>query len=282
MPRDSNGNYSLPAGTIVASGETILPSQHNPAMQDIAQSMSNSLSRDGQGPMRAPLDMGGNGLTNIGTTTFTGAVYFGGINFVAIVQGGNSNLYFTPNSYITFDIATTAFNFAVTGTARFSITASGASVNGTFDVSGAMRNGGNQVWHAGNFNPGSYQTALGFTPVRQGGGSGQLGNTIYIGWSGTRLKGQVDATDLGNFVFDNGGYTSPGPWGATQFNVASNFYLGVASGRPSVVFGSGALVSFDAGTNKFLFFIGGTAVASVDAAGSARFLGNVTANAGSL
>ena len=46
------------------------------------------------------------------------------------------------------------------------------------------------------------QNNLGFTPVRQAGGSGQLSNTVYIGWSGSRLKAQVDATDLGNIVFD--------------------------------------------------------------------------------
>jgi hypothetical protein len=45
-------------------------------------------------------------------------------------------------------------------------------------------------------------TRLGFTPVRQGGGAGQLGNNIYIGWSGARAKLQVDALDLGNIVFD--------------------------------------------------------------------------------
>lgn len=53
---------------------------------------------------------------------------------------------------------------------------------------------------------GSYYTniiaRLGYTPVRQGGGSGQGANTVYIGWSGSRMKMQVDASDLGNLVFD--------------------------------------------------------------------------------
>ena len=44
---------------------------------------------------------------------------------------------------------------------------------------------------------------LGYTPVRQGTGVGQLGNTVIVGWSGSRLKATVDATDLGNFVFDS-------------------------------------------------------------------------------
>ena len=65
MPRDSNGNHSLPSGTLVSSGDTILVSQHNPAMQDISQSLTNSLDRQGTGGMLAPLNMNGNRVTNV-------------------------------------------------------------------------------------------------------------------------------------------------------------------------------------------------------------------------
>lgn len=41
------------------------------------------------------------------------------------------------------------------------------------------------------------QTSLGFTPVQQGGGSGQSSNKIYLGWTGTQLKIQVDNVDMG-------------------------------------------------------------------------------------
>jgi len=67
LPRATDGSYSLPPGTIVNSGDTIQPSQHNPAMQDIAQAMGNSLDRNGSGGMRAPLKMGGNPIQNIGS-----------------------------------------------------------------------------------------------------------------------------------------------------------------------------------------------------------------------
>lgn len=51
---------------------------------------------------------------------------------------------------------------------------------------------------------GNIAARLGFTPVRQGGGVGQLTNTILIGWSAAgRLKATVDVTDQGNFVFDS-------------------------------------------------------------------------------
>ena len=41
-------------------------------------------------------------------------------------------------------------------------------------------------------------TALGYTPVQQGGGTGQLGNKIYIGWSNSNLLLQIDATNFAN------------------------------------------------------------------------------------
>lgn len=45
-----------------------------------------------------------------------------------------------------------------------------------------------------------FQTALGFTPVQQGGGVGQNPNKIYLGWAvdGSGLKCTIDLTDQGN------------------------------------------------------------------------------------
>ncbi|TXH52832.1 MAG: hypothetical protein E6Q97_14695 [Desulfurellales bacterium] len=43
------------------------------------------------------------------------------------------------------------------------------------------------------------QNALGFTPVQQGGGAGQLSNKVHIGWdSSSNLLVQVDATNFGS------------------------------------------------------------------------------------
>lgn len=66
MPRAPDGTYNLPSGTLVSAGDVILPSQHNPAMQDIAQGLSNSLDRNGAGSMRAPLNMGGFPIQGLG------------------------------------------------------------------------------------------------------------------------------------------------------------------------------------------------------------------------
>lgn len=46
-------------------------------------------------------------------------------------------------------------------------------------------------------------SALGFTPVQQGGGAGQGTNKVFIGWDATsgRLRAQVDATDFGDLAW---------------------------------------------------------------------------------
>jgi len=69
MPRASDGAYSLPSGSLVNIGEDIVPSQHNPPLQDIAQALSDSLSRDGRGGMRSNLDMGGFKVRNVAPGT---------------------------------------------------------------------------------------------------------------------------------------------------------------------------------------------------------------------
>lgn len=51
----------------------------------------------------------------------------------------------------------------------------------------------------------SKQPNLGFTPVQQGGGTGQEGQKIYIGWSPSGLKAQADELDLGNVVTTSAG-----------------------------------------------------------------------------
>ncbi|MNF92291.1 hypothetical protein D3C84_749310 [compost metagenome] len=54
-------------------------------------------------------------------------------------------------------------------------------------------------WNSGNFNPAAYQPALGFTPVQQGGGTGQATNKVYIGHRPAMADVglQVDTTDFG-------------------------------------------------------------------------------------
>lgn len=60
-----NGIYSLPPGSLVTEGETILPSQHNPPLQDIAENLTSRMMRDGSSPMTGDLTMGNNRISNL-------------------------------------------------------------------------------------------------------------------------------------------------------------------------------------------------------------------------
>lgn len=67
------------------------------------------------------------------------------------------------------------------------------------------------------------QANLGFTPVQQGGGAGQEGQKIYIGWSPSGLKVQADVLDLGNIVTTNAGtIKAPQAALADRADVANN------------------------------------------------------------
>ncbi len=72
MPRDANGVFSLSPGYLAVTGQTILASQHNPPLEDIAEGLTNSLPRNGSAPMIAPFDMGGFRVVNVGTPTGDG------------------------------------------------------------------------------------------------------------------------------------------------------------------------------------------------------------------
>lgn len=89
MPRDNQGNYVLPNGSLVTVGETIAPSQHNPPLQDLADSMTGSLSRNGKGGMLAPFNGGGFRATNIAPgVQSTDAATFGQLSGMAGVPVG--------------------------------------------------------------------------------------------------------------------------------------------------------------------------------------------------
>lgn len=102
----------------------------------------------------------------------------------------------------------------------------------------------------------SKQANLGFTPVQQGGGAGQEGKKIYIGWSPSGLKAQADVLDLGNIVTTSGGCTkAPSAATADLATTATRLRLtgGVDTswtyagkkGQPAFVWGSDNGVNMD-------------------------------------
>lgn len=67
MPSNGSGVYSLPSGYLAVAGNTILASQHNDPLEDLAQGLTDRLMRDGRAPMTGNLAMGTNKVTGLGT-----------------------------------------------------------------------------------------------------------------------------------------------------------------------------------------------------------------------
>lgn len=100
MPSDANGNYSLPGGYLAVTGETILASQHNPPLEDLAASMTQRLMASGAKPMTGPLKasdgsaaapaLSFNNALSTGIYKTTNGIGFsvGGVQVAELVAGG--------------------------------------------------------------------------------------------------------------------------------------------------------------------------------------------------
>ena len=99
-PSDANGNYSLPDGYLAVTGDTILASQHNPPLEDLAGSMTQRLMASGAKPMSGPLKASDgsasapaltfNSATSTGIYKTTNGIGFsiGGVQTAELVAGG--------------------------------------------------------------------------------------------------------------------------------------------------------------------------------------------------
>ena len=75
MPFDSNGNFSLVPGYLATTGETILASQHNPPLEDIASGLSQVMLRSGNSALTGNWNFNGfKGINLAAGTAETDAV----------------------------------------------------------------------------------------------------------------------------------------------------------------------------------------------------------------
>lgn len=97
MGYDSNGNWSLLDGTLVNTGNKVLPSQHNPMANDFASGFSQVLVRDGRSGMTGTLSMGGFGITSMKDgTAATDAATVGQVGSIYGNQIGAATAKTTP------------------------------------------------------------------------------------------------------------------------------------------------------------------------------------------
>lgn len=100
MPRDSNGNFELPAGNPVVTGTVISSAWANPTMADVALALTESLDRYGRGGMLAPFKFA-DGELSAPSMTFdsepTTGFYRAGQYDIRLAIFGQDVLRFTPS-----------------------------------------------------------------------------------------------------------------------------------------------------------------------------------------
>lgn len=69
MPRNTSGTYTKPDGTTAVTGTPISSSAYNNLANDIASTLTDSLSRSGKGGMQADLSLNGKKVTNLAPGT---------------------------------------------------------------------------------------------------------------------------------------------------------------------------------------------------------------------
>jgi hypothetical protein len=101
MPRNSAGTYTLPTGNPVVAGTTIEASWANTTLSDVANELTNSLSRTGAGGMLAPFRIADGSLSAPGlafTNETSSGLYRVGSGDIRMAAIGVSVMQFTTTS----------------------------------------------------------------------------------------------------------------------------------------------------------------------------------------
>jgi len=111
IPRNGSGVYSLPAGTINATGDTILAAEWNAAFNDLGSEITASLPVSGDKGMTGDLPMGTNKITGLGVGTastdgvtlgqvFGGVSAKGGADYTVLATDGGKVITFDGSAAI--------------------------------------------------------------------------------------------------------------------------------------------------------------------------------------
>ncbi len=127
MPRNASGIYTLPGGNPVTPGDVIEASWANTTLEDVADALTNSLSRTGAGGMLAPFRIAD------GSISAPGLSYLNETN-TGLYRSGSGSTWMAVLGVNTFQFSTVGVTVPL-GKALTVI--SNASVGGTLSVTGA-------------------------------------------------------------------------------------------------------------------------------------------------
>ena len=116
MPRDANGNYTLPPGiNPVIPGTDIEADWANPTLDDVANALTDSLSRTGSGGMQVPFKFG-DGTTGAPSVTWTNQPQAG------LYRAANDDIRYVINGVDVLQLRPTAAGgVAIPGVVPFTV-----------------------------------------------------------------------------------------------------------------------------------------------------------------
>lgn len=140
MPFNGSGTFSPASGNPAVAGTTILSSLYNDTVNDVANGLTNAVTRDGQGVMNVQFKIV-NGTVSVPGLGFnaetSSGLYLPGLTLgPAIVSQGVEVARFKTNGNVLIGSTTdTGERLQVTGTAKVT---GNTSIGGTLDVTGAV------------------------------------------------------------------------------------------------------------------------------------------------
>jgi hypothetical protein len=253
MPRNTSGTYTLPTGNPVTTRTLIESSWANSTLGDIANEITNSLARNGDGGMTGPLKAT-DGSVSAPSVTF-GLEVSTGLYRVSSGQIGIATL-----GVQRFTISGSDATFSVPVTVNSSLTVSGGvSVSGTISGNGS----GLTSLNASNITTGTLADAqLSSNVARR-----NAANTFTIGQEVASASNPLWQTrDTGNTSIgtirhlDSGGYVGD-----------ISFYSSAHASKPSwIVYNAGARHSFSlGGSEKMYITSAGNVTINAPASGTA-------------
>jgi hypothetical protein len=248
MPRNASGTFSLVSGNPVVSGTLIDATWANNTLNDIANEMTDSLSRSGEGGMLAPLRLtdGVQATPGLGFTNEPGSgLYRAGTNEWWSVAGGAQVQQHTANGAVT----------------RF---AAGAVGTPSLAASGDLNTG---LWFPA---ADTIAASVGGVESFRVNSSGNMG----IGTSSPSNKLEVVGTAAFNGIGFNANAINTTSTSSRFIRLTStggDFYVGTESSTGGGVFpGSTAYAAalYNAAATPMQFWTGGTLRATLDASGN--------------
>lgn len=257
MPRNGSGTYSRVPGSAYTNATLADGTELDTEMADIATALTNSVAKNGETAMTGNLNMGGNGLTNVGTLSISG-----NIQTSAAVVTGNGTSAAPSISFVDdrasgfYQPAAYSVSFVTNGTRAITIDSAQKVGIGTNTPSDLLHVAGN-IRTTGNLN--IYSTSV-LSGYLYGNSSGLL--NIRGGSAGVRL---LDSAGYSGITVSNssGGIYSvyAGRVGGATTDTSGFFHIqaisGTPTGVPAMFESSFVPIRYDKSAKKLWIYDGG-------------------------